>query len=117
RSDRIKNYDEYTEQTFIEIEADIVNKGLEPTSISKILLNLDYKGIKDVEVYNSSFGKESSFKKIRVDSNDRLSQRLSTLIYGLYLPNEIKEINATLIFHTTHKDLKKGIKLIKTEII
>jgi len=112
-SESLGDYDERTEKTKIGIEADIRNKGLEPTSISKVMMYIDYGKTKG-EMFNDLTW--NKFKKIRIEANDRKSEELN-IVYPIFIPKEIKEVNAEIIFHTTYKNIIKKIKLTKEEIV
>lgn len=112
-SESTSDYDQKIEETIISLEADIKNKGLEPTSISKVTMELDYKKIKG-EMFTQWNPRE--FFNIRLEPNDRKSQMLH-IKYPLFIPKEIKEVNATVKIYTTYKDIVKEIKLIKREVI
>ena len=118
-----KNFDSHsfetcdglTERTNIYVKADITNKGLEPTSISKITMNIISPKLIGGDMFNSS-EISSKFKKIRIEPNDRKIEELN-ISYPIHISNEIDEIETELIFYTTYKDIIKKIKIIRPHLI
>lgn len=114
---KLKNYDEETKITFLEIEADINNKA-HPTTISKVLLDLEINGewiIKGFSMERYNITTNENFVPIRLDKNTRLPVALRAKIYDLDSSN--KKVKAKLIFETAHGDLEKEIELKEVKII
>jgi len=105
KSQTIKDHDSY-DITEIEIDVDLKNKGLEPTSISSVEFHSSIKGLHKIEMCNVVH----YFEKIRVDSNDR-TEFVLYLKKNILLSDTIKSLDATLIFKTTHKDISQHIIL------
>lgn len=102
-------------ETNIEINVDLRNVGLEPTTLVGVDFNSDYELLNNLEMENRveyRIRRLTSFDEIRIEPNDRKVFDLS-LSKNVLLDNSIREINANIIFKTTHKDIKRKIKLKK----
>jgi len=102
-------------ETNIEINVDLRNVGLEPTTLVGVDFNSDYELLNNLEMENRveyRIRRLTSFDEIRIEPNDRKVFVLS-LSKNVLLDNSIREINANIIFKTTHKDIKRKIKLKK----
>lgn len=116
-SSRRIDYGEYVDETIIEIDVDLKNKGLEPTTLVGVDFYSNNESLNNLEMTNDSKCVEPFiriFEEIRIVGNGRPRFKLHTS-KNVLLPNEIRELNATLVFKTTHKDIPKKIKLIRKD--
>lgn len=102
------------DDTKIEINVDLRNTGLEPTTLVGVGFNSDHELLNNLVMANRvdyTIGRFSSFDEIRIEPNDR--KIFDLFLFKDVLINNKTEINAKINFKTTHKDLKKKMKLNK----
>ncbi len=90
--------------TKVGIQADIWNKGKVPCTITEVKFYSDYEEFSEMTLY----GKNA--EAIRIDAPDRKKHSF----YGakeVALPEEVKELNAKLVFITSDKPVVKKIIL------
>ena len=95
-----------TFETYVIIKADIRNKGLEPTTIAKVEFISDDNLFTNIEMTNNK-----NLEEIRIEPNDRIILKFTAFAYMDL--KETNDINAKIIFKTSHKDIIKNIKIIK----
>lgn len=115
-SNRVEYPGTYQDETIIEIKVDLKNKGLEPTTLAGVNFYSENELLNNLEMTNTAIYIDPlmrrKFDEIRIDGNSRPNFKL----YGyknVWLPNDIMEMNAKLVFKTTHKDYTKKMKLIR----
>ena len=96
----------------------MTNSGLEPTTLAGVDFYSDNELLTNLEMTTTAKYIEPilirKFEEIRIKGNDRPPFKL--YVYkNVLLPNDIRELNAKLVFKTTHKDISKKIKLIRKE--
>ena len=105
--------------TEIRINAELKNKGLEPTTINGVEFISDYKELNKINMSTSKnhwqAGISMSFEPLRLEANDRITWEL-IVFKNIILPPKIDKLGATLIFKTTHKDIKKKILLEREKV-
>ena len=115
--DEIKSFhneDTDTDETIIQIKLDIMNKGLEPTTITGATFYSNYEELNKVpvdDICNMNPGNMIyRFDYIRMDANDRIEQKL-WVRKSILLPEKITKINGKIIFRTSLGEKKSNIKL------
>lgn len=118
-SRRIENPGTYEDVTIIDINVDLRNTGLEPTSLVGVDFYSDNELLSNLKMTTSAnytqIGVFRTFDEIRIEHNDRKIFKL-TVSKGVLLPNDVKELKAKLVFKITHKDISKKIKLVRKKI-
>jgi len=113
--------------TNIEINVDLKNTGLEPTTLAGVDFVSDKELLTNLSAYTNrepmlaqlpsgecitiSVGGEK-FNNMRIEPKDRKIFKIF-IFKKVFLPNDILELNAKLIFRTTEREISNKIKLIR----
>ena len=100
----IRSNNDQEPNTYITILADIRNKGRKPTTISGAKFFSHIISLNNLEMRMCD--------TVRMDENHREEIKLYLTTYE-FLPKEIQNIEATIIFKAGDKDIKEKISLIR----
>lgn len=100
--------------TEIKIKAELINKGLKPTTINGVEFFSEYEDLSNLEMsttkHHNKCGITLTFEPIRLEANDRKTMNL-IIFKNILLPGEIIKLDSKLKFKTPHKDITQKIIL------
>ena len=113
-------YKEGTRVTKFLIDIELINKGLESTTLSSVEFRFDHPNLKRIELdtYNSNetiISLNSNIFPMRISGNDRRNEKLTIVQQNVLIDDEIKKINARIVFKTPHKSIIKEVNFNRDE--
>jgi hypothetical protein len=101
-------------------DIEIINKGLEPTTILSVEFRFAHPKLQKVELNTNSTNEtiipeNSNIFPMRISSNDRKEETLKIIQQDVILEKELKQIRVKLIFKTPHKEIVKEVVFNRDE--